>query len=245
VTQPGAAERLARYDARIRVPIVLSAILPLIIAPQVGHPISVAIGIVTWLVFAVDLLMRRRLVSGYLGTRAGRFDLAVVVLTAPWFLVPGAEAGAFVVVLRLARLARLVQASRASRQLVARLGRVAVVAGSIMMVCALVALLAERPTNDEFASYSDSLWWSLVTLTTVGYGDIAPITTTGRLAAAVLMVTGIAVLGGLAGSLASFLRVDQEQHGPEPDRSQPADDHLVAELRALRAAVERLQADQI
>ena len=142
----------------MRVPIVLSAILPLIIAPQVGHPVSVAIDVVTWLVFAVDLLMRRRLVPGYLGTRAGRFDLAVVVLTAPWFLVPGAEAGAFVVVLRLARLARLAQASRASRQLVARLGRVALVAASIMMVCALVALVAERPTNDEFASYADSLW---------------------------------------------------------------------------------------
>jgi voltage-gated potassium channel len=244
VTGSDAAERLARYDARMRVPIVLSAILPLIIAPQVGHPVSVAIGIATWLVFAVDLVVRRRLVPAYLSTWAGRFDLAVVVLTAPWFLLPGAEAGAFVVVLRLARLARLVQASRASKQLVARLGRVAVVAGSIMLVCALVALVAERPTNDEFASYADSLWWSVVTLTTVGYGDIAPITTTGRLAAAVLMVTGIAVLGLLAGSLASFLGLEQDQPSAEPEPASPPVDELVAEVRALRVAVERLQSDR-
>jgi voltage-gated potassium channel len=84
----------------------------------------------------------------------------------------------------------------------------------------------------------------VVTLTTVGYGDIAPITTTGRLAAAVLMVTGIAVLGLLAGSLASFLGLEQDQTSAEPEPASPPVDELVAEVRALRVAVERLQSDR-
>ena len=78
----------------------------------------------------------------------------------------------------------------------------------------------------------------------MGYGDIAPITTTGRLAASVLMVTGIAVLGGLAGSLASFLRLDQEPDVAEAGPPPTVDADLAAEVRALRAAVERLQLDR-
>lgn len=239
---PDHAARLATYERRARLPIVLSAILPLVLVPQQGHPVSVAVGILTWLVFVGDFVVRRRLLNNYLGTGTGKFDLAVIVLTAPWFLLPGASAGGIVVVLRLARLARLVVASKAGRELLARLGRVGIVAGSIMALAALVAYIAERPVNPEFADYGDSLWWSLVTLTTVGYGDITPITTTGRFAAAALMVTGIAVLGLLAGSLASFLGIDHdaptEAPEPEPDRL----DALLAEVQALRASVARLEA---
>lgn len=238
-----AAERLDEYERRIRVPIVLSALLPLLIVPQQGHPVSVAIGIVTWLVFLVDYVVHRRLLQDYGTTRLGRFDLAIIVLTAPWFLLPGASAGGVVVVLRLARLARLVVASRAATELFARLGRVGIVAASIMAVCALVAFLAERPVNSEFATFGDALWWALVSLTTVGYGEIVPITSTGRFAAAALMVTGVAVLGLLAGALASFLGLDRDRETAAADDT-PTLDALLAEVRALRATVERLESDR-
>lgn len=240
--------RLDDYERRIRVPIVLSAVLPLLIVPQQGHPVSVAIGILTWLVFLVDYVVHRRLLQDYGTTRLGRFDLAIVVLTAPWFLLPGASAGGLVVVLRLARLVRLVVASRAATALVARLGRVGIVAASIMGVCALVAFLAERPVNPEFATFGDALWWALVSLTTVGYGDIVPSTSTGRFAAAALMVTGVAVLGVLAGSLASFLGLERDREADAQAEAEsrtaaepPTLDTLLAEVRALRASVERLE----
>ena len=255
--QPGqprsetAARLLERYERHARVPIVLSAILPLLIVPEQGHPVSVAIGIVTWLVFVVDLVVHRRYLQDYGRTGIGRFDLAIVVLTAPWFLLPGAEAGGIVVLLRLARLARLIVASRGAKQLFARLGRVAAVAAAIMAVCALVVLLAERPTNPEFANFGDALWWSIVTLTTVGYGDIVPITSTGRLAAAALMITGIALLGLLAGALASFLGLDPEgrNDGAATESDATTDDgatldQVLDELRQLRAQVEALDRDR-
>jgi voltage-gated potassium channel len=59
-----------------------------------------------------------------------------------------------------------------------------------------------------------------VTITTVGYGDIVPKTTTGRWAAVVIMVTGIAVLGVLAGSLASFFRLGDNGGGPRAGSQQ-------------------------
>ena len=203
-----AAAALARYDRRAPLPLMLSAVLPLVVAPQPGNPVSVVIGVVSWVVFVVDFVVHERLLQRYLGTRLGKFDLLIVVLTAPWFLLPGAlSGGGIIVLLRLARLARLVVASKRARQLFDRIGRVAVVAVSVMSAGAVVAYYAEHPVNPEFATFGDSLWWSIVTLTTVGYGDIVPETTTGRIAAVMIMLTGVAVLGLLAGTLASFFRL--------------------------------------
>ena len=221
-----AAAALARYDRRAPLPLILSAVLPLVVAPQPGNPVSVIIGVASWAVFVVDFVVHERLLRRYLGTRLGKFDLLIVILTAPWFLLPGTwPGGGLVVLLRLARLARLVVASKRARQLFDRIGRVAVVAVSVMSAGAVVAYYAEHPVNPEFATFGDSLWWSIVTLTTVGYGDIVPETTTGRIAAVMIMLTGVAVLGLLAGTLASFFRL--QPTGPAtaqtaPDRSQPA-----------------------
>ncbi len=241
------AAYLERFDAGFRLPLIVSAILPLIVAPESGNWVSVVIGIVTWLVFLVDYVVHLRHGEHFGRTRFGQFDLLIVVATAPWFLLPGAHAGGFVVLLRLARLGRLVMANRQSRQLFERLGRVAGVAFGVMVTASLVAYFAEHPTNPEFATIGDALWWGIVTLTTVGYGDIVPKTPTGRWAAVVIMLTGIAVVGLLAGSLASFFRLDKgaspeiepadgDTTGSTPD-STTALGALVTEVAALRQQV--------
>ena len=252
-----AAAAIARYDARAPIPLVLSAVLPLVVAPVPGNPVSVVIGVLSWAVFVVDFVVHERLLRRYLGTRLGKFDLLIVLLTAPWFLLPGAvSGGGIIVILRLARLARLVVASKRARQLFDRIGRVAIVAVSVMTAGAVVAYYAEHPVNPEFATFGDSLWWAIVTLTTVGYGDIVPETTTGRIAAIMIMLTGVAVLGLLAGTLASFFRLrpspaaqatdsatvatatpDTLETGPtSPDKL----DRVLTELTELRAQVAEL-----
>jgi voltage-gated potassium channel len=255
----------AAYNRMARLPLVLSALVPLVIAPEPGNPVSVAIGIVSWLVFVVDFVVHERLLRQYLHTNLGKFDLSIVVLTAPWFLLPGSFAGSgFIVVLRLARLARLVVANRPARQLFSRLGRVAVVALSVMVGGAVVAYYAEHAVNPEFATFGDSLWWSIVTLTTVGYGDIVPVTLSGRMAAVMIMLTGVAVLGLLAGSLASFFRlqpggsdragkpaqeVTPTTVGSSPSApaeligTVPGMEQLLSELSDLRAQMASLSAD--
>lgn len=56
----------------------------------------------------------------------------------------------------------------------------------------------------EKMNLSDSLWWSFVTATTVGYGDISPETSIGRIIAAILMIVGIGFIGMLTGTIATF-----------------------------------------
>ena len=237
----------------MQLPIMVSAILPLVIVPESNGWVGVVVGVVTWLVFLVDYVVHARHLEYYGRTRLGRFDLFVVVATAPWFLFPGAQAGQFVVLLRLARLARLAMATRGARRLFERLGRVALVAGGVVVIGSLVAYHAEHPTNPEFATVGDALWWGIVTLTTVGYGDIVPKTTTGRWVAVVIMVTGIAVLGLLAGSLASFFRLDNGNSSagsPAADEAEHAAatsgdaalQALAAEVSGLRYQVEALAA---
>jgi len=158
----------------MRLPIIVSAILPLIVVPESGGWVGILIGIGSWLVFLVDYVVHARHLDHYGRTRLGRFDLFVVIATAPWFLFPGASAGQFVVLLRLARLARLVMASRGARRLFDRLGQVALVAGGVVVIGSLVAYHAEHPVNSEFATVGDALWWGIVTITTVGYGGYRP-----------------------------------------------------------------------
>ncbi len=206
---------LARFGAAMRIPIVLAAVLPLFIVPESGDWVATLVGVVSWLVFLADFTVSQRRRVRYLSTALGRFDLTVVVLTAPWFLLPGAHGGSFVVVLRLARLLRVVLVSRGAKRLFERLGRVVVVAAVVVFTGATVAYYAEHATNPEFATFGDSLWWGIVTLTTVGYGDIVPKTTLGRWAGVMIMISGIAILGILAGSLASFFRFGDSQSGDD------------------------------
>jgi voltage-gated potassium channel len=245
---------MERFNARMRLPIIVSAILPLITIPEAKGWVSDTVDIVTWLVFLFDYVVHVRHLERYSRTGYGRFDLFVVIVTAPWFLIPGAQGGAFVVLLRLARLARLLVASRGARRLFDRLGRVALVAAGVVVLGSLTAYYAEHPSNPEFATVGDALWWGIVTLTTVGYGDIVPETSTGRWAAVVIMITGIAVLGVLAGALSSFFRLDEGGNGSPADEpatpatsaagaTTPADAAiaaLTAEVAALRHQVEAL-----
>ena len=98
---------------------------------------------------------------------------------------------------------------------VLRLAVVVTCFASLVVVGGGIALLlAEGGRADSTVhSWGDALWWSLTTVTTTGYGDHVPVTTSGRLIASVVMVSGVAIIGAVAAivSLAVTLRVVREE----------------------------------
>lgn len=176
-----------------------------------------ALTAIEWVVtvlFTIEYLIRLAIVerpAAYARSFFGIVDLLAVLPAYLSLLLPGAQSLAVIRVLRLLRVFRvlklvrylteeqmLVSALRASRRkiLVFVLGVL-----SICLVAGTLAYLIEGPENG-FTSIPRGVYWAVVTLTTVGYGDLAPRTVTGQILAVVLMIGGygvIAVPTGIVG----------------------------------------------
>nr|XP_015220126.1 PREDICTED: potassium voltage-gated channel subfamily KQT member 2 isoform X3 [Lepisosteus oculatus] len=82
-----------------------------------------------------------------------------------------------------------------------------------LILASFLVYLAEKEDNKEFETYADALWWGLITLTTIGYGDKYPVTWNGRLLAATFTLIGVSFFALPAGILGSgFALKVQEQH---------------------------------
>jgi voltage-gated potassium channel len=92
--------------------------------------------------------------------------------------------------------------------------------------------------HDEFPNIGESLWWSLQTVTTVGYGDIVPHDTEGRIVGSILMVAGVGFLAVITASIASaFTQAALRRRGREEDGEDP----VLARIDELSSRIERLE----
>ncbi len=200
--------------------------------PTTWHRVSAVVIICTWTVFVVDY--GARLVLAH--------HRAAFVRHHPLDLLSVA-----VPVLRPLQLLRVVTVL--DRVVGRRLGsRVATYAVAVTTAAvglgALAILDAERGADGAtIASFGDALWWAWATVTTVGYGDRYPVTGAGRTVAAVLMLAGIALLGLVTASLASFLvdRYRDEDEEEDQARDEARFAALHQELRALREELAALR----
>ena len=142
-------------------------------------------------------------------------------------------------VLRVLRVLRGVRSTKLLAEFVLeRRAKGAFLAASLLslllIVLGSIAILQfEAVPGANIASADDAVWWAIVTLTTVGYGDRFPITPEGRIVAALLMTAGIGLFGTFSGFVASwFLRPGQREN--DVDIAE-----LRAELRAIRELLER------
>jgi voltage-gated potassium channel len=207
--------RIERWERRSEVPLVLVAGAFLvayawpILDPRLDHDVQTVLSLVTWtawIAFAIDLGIRLWLAEERLAyARRHWYDVALVAL-------PVLRPLRLLRLLALARVLDRTARSRSSRALT-YIGGVAV-----MGIClgSLAVLQAERGApGATITSFGDALWWAMETVTTVGYGDMYPVTTTGRVIAVALMLVGIAVIGVITASIAAWLMEGVRPHVDE------------------------------
>jgi voltage-gated potassium channel len=89
-------------------------------------------------------------------------------------------------------------------------GRVVIytVSGAVLLIYvgALAELETERAAaGSHITNFGDAVWWAITTITTVGYGDIYPVTTIGRVIAVLMMIGGISLVGSITATIASWI----------------------------------------
>ncbi|GAA1462106.1 potassium channel family protein [Williamsia maris] len=233
---------LVAWDKRLEWPLaaVAAAFLAAYSVQVLAQPSGIeravlsAVVAAAWSAFAIDYVVRLAVAPD-----KGRWfvrhllDLAVVALP----------------LLRPLRLLRLVILFGALQKAVggAIRGRVVIYTAAsavlLIYVSSLAILEAERPRPDAaIKTFGDAVWWSITTVTTVGYGDYAPVTITGRIIAALLMIGGISLIGIVTATLASWIvqRVAQEDVANQVATKQQIRD-LHDELAELRNAITRSQ----
>ncbi|MCH1403315.1 MAG: ion channel [Candidatus Nanopelagicales bacterium] len=182
---------------------------------------------VIWVVFIADLTLRTVLAPKHIAYLV-HHPLDVIAVAVPAF--------------RVLRVLRVLTAgqwliSRGSRLRFGRTATAVVFAVAFLTYLSSLAVLnAERGAQGaDIKSFGDAVWWSLVTMATVGYGDYVPVTANGRIVAVGLMVVGISLLGLVGASVASAVvtRIG--------GRAQEGQSEVKKDLEALRTEIAALR----
>jgi voltage-gated potassium channel len=120
---------------------------------------------------------------------------------------------------RLIRLLRILRAFRSTKQFVTYIFRnkaqgaftsASIIAILLVIFSSIAILQVENAPNSNIKTAEDAIWWSYVTITTVGYGDKFPVTTEGRIIASILMTAGVGLFGTFTAYIASIFVANNE-----------------------------------
>lgn len=225
-------ELLHRIERITEMPLLILAfvMIPLLIGPMVWEmspqeeSTFIMLDYFLWAIFAIDLIIKVT-VSPHRLNYLRRHWLEVLVVVVP-FLRP----------LRILRI--FIFGSRAwvgARRLV-NVDFIIIYGIGLVIIAATVVASVEGGEGASIHSFADALWWAVVTITTVGYGDMVPVSLVGRAVAFILMLGGIAFFSGVTANLASFLI-----KGHEAEKK--ALSQMVKEMEGLRQEMAKLRAD--
>jgi voltage-gated potassium channel len=148
---------------------------------------------------------------------------------------------------RLFRIIRLLRGMGTVRHILAMLfahrarsgvASVALISFLVITFASVTILFCEQAPESNIHTAEDAVWWSMSTITTVGYGDRFPVTTLGRIVACCVMVIGVGLFGTLSGLIASLFVGESEE------KIETTESEILTEIRALRAEVAELRAAQ-
>jgi len=192
-----------------------------------------------WLLFVVESLVVGALCrdrSRYL--RNNWLNAVVIIAGLPLLFGIDSDLGAL-------RLVRLIALASISIHVGSRIGRMlrrnqllpTLVATTIVVVMSGIMMAALDPA---IQSPADGIWWAWVTVSTVGYGDLAPISTAGRLMASVIMLLGLGLFSLITGAFVAFFMEKKEQEVEELVLLEQQ--HIVDQLELLHQRLDQIEA---
>lgn len=198
-------DRLERYESRTTWLLFALAVLFLIayaipiIWPDLPGWVGLLVRkttLVIWLAFALDLAIRAVL-SGQFFRYLIRHPIDLIVVAIP-ALRP-------LRILRVFATAHILLQRTGRMSIMNTVPAIAAATALLVFMGALAVLDAERGApNAEITNFGDALWWSTTTVTTVGYGDLVPVTAVGRSVTAALMLVGISLIGTVTASVSAW-----------------------------------------
>jgi voltage-gated potassium channel len=216
-------------------------VLGALTADTIGHLPQEVSTLIRWLdtmacaVFFMDFCVRfSRAKSKTTFMKWGWIDLLASI---PY--LPGLRYARLARVLRVIRLLRGVRSVQRVMQILFRQKAQTGAASLVLMAFLLVAfssvsiLICEATGDGNIKSAEDAIWWSVSTLTTVGYGDRVPVTTEGRILAMALMIAGVGMFGGLSGLTAALFL-------GQPERKSSETREVLSRLDALQVKLDSL-----
>ena len=229
------AER--RMEARLEVPLLLAALLVIpsiaIEQSEAGAGLRTAALVMNWVAWSAfvgeAVLMLRVTESRGRWLREHPLEVAVILLTPPFLPASLQAARAF----RLLRLLRIVRATRILRRLLSTDGVRDASVLALMTILGGGAGFASVEKAQELSTW-DGVWWAIVTVTTVGYGDISPQTDAGRLIAMGVMFVGIGFVAILTAAAAERFLRGQRKEASDLRRLEDRVADLTAQIERLR-----------
>lgn len=182
------------------------------------------IEIVTVLIFTIEYIIRLFIADSKTAFVFSFFGIIDILAILPFYITTGIDLRA----LRMFRVLKLARYSRAFRYYERAFTIVKdELAIFFLLTCILIYFSAvgiyyfeHTMQPDVFASVPHSLWWALVTLTTVGYGDIVPVTVGGRIFTFIMLIIGLSIVAIPSGLVASAMN---KAHDLDDDNTRPFD----------------------
>ena len=214
--------KLILYEVTMSILALVAVVISIIDIVEGINSIFSLIDFAILIIFVADYLLRLILAKNKLDfIKSNILDLIAII---PF--------NSFFKMFRVAKLARLAKLSKLSKIL--KLSRLFVYIMrfsrrmkiffntngfkySLVITIIFIFLGAISIRQFENMKFADSLWWAFVTTTTVGYGDISPTTSFGRITAVILMITGIGLIGSLTSTITSYFFSKSPKRSPRND----------------------------
>jgi voltage-gated potassium channel len=222
-------DRSMRFLSRVLILLVLINIAAVVLESVPRYesaygPIFVAIEMMSLVVFTVEYLLRIWVAAEhaphrdlrplrarwrYIRSTDGLIDLVSVLPFWLAFVVPSELR--IILLFRIVRFLKLARYSPALRSLLEALyserralfGCVVILTGATLITAAFIHLAEREVQPEKFGTIPDAMWWSIVTLGTIGYGDVVPVTPLGKIIAAVTILCGLVMVALPVGIIAT------------------------------------------